>query len=40
MKSLVNFFHHMFNAFMELLELLLVGVEFSLDLFSRDCFSL
>jgi hypothetical protein len=40
MKSLAHLIDHMLNIIIDFLELLLIGIEVSLDLFFRDCFSL
>jgi hypothetical protein len=40
MKSLANLIYHMLNVIIDFLELLLIGIEISLDLFFRDCFSM
>ena len=40
MKSLATIIDHMFNIIIDFLELLLIGMEISIDLFFRDCFSM
>jgi hypothetical protein len=40
MKSLANLIDHMLNVIIDFLELLLIGIEISVDLFFRDCFSM
>ena len=40
MMNLANLIDHMLNIIIDFLELVLIGIEVSLDLFFRDCFSL
>jgi hypothetical protein len=40
MMKLAILIDHMLNIIIDFLELLLIGIEVSLDLFFRDCFSL
>jgi hypothetical protein len=40
MKFLIDFFRSIFIAFLDLLELLLIGIGSGIDLFIRDCYAL
>ncbi len=40
MKSFANFIDYMLNVIIDFIELLLIGMEISIDLFFRDCFSM
>jgi hypothetical protein len=40
MNKLASFIDHMLNAFIDFLELLLIGIGISVDLFFRDCYSM
>ena len=40
MKSLATLIDHMLNIIIDFIELLLIGMEVSIDLFFRDCFSM
>ena len=40
MKSLANLIDYMLNSIIDFIELLLIGMEISIDLFFRDCFSM
>jgi len=40
MKSLAHLIDHMLHSIIDFIELLLIGIEVSLDLFFRDCFSM